>query len=64
MARRNQYSVKCFVCGKAEEFLDIRAIGQAYWTILCWDVASNTPTCVCKDCEYNPNGNNSKKKND
>ena len=57
---RNEYETKCFVCGKVEEFLDAKAIAQAYWTILCWDVASNTPTCVCNKCEYNPTGKSKK----
>ena len=44
--------LKCEVCNKVESFNDAKDITSNHWTILAWDVGTNTPRIVCSKCVY------------
>lgn len=46
------WNLECLMCKKQMKFTDIIDIRQAHWTILAWDVDSNTPRATCPKCVY------------
>jgi len=48
----NHWHLKCDICNKAMSFMDAKDIHYSKWTILAWDVESNTPLITCPKCVY------------
>lgn len=47
-----KFSVECAVCGKKESFLDFKAMQQAHWVALAWEIKENRPVVTCPKCDY------------
>jgi hypothetical protein len=45
-------SVECVVCDTKDSFVDLKALQNARWVTLAWNMNENVPVVTCPKCDY------------